>query len=68
MIDAYKDVAAYCRNRHLDYFYFTTGDLDREVGEEDRLAIEQAVRANPQLTPIFQHGIGTVYKVSGTSP
>jgi hypothetical protein len=63
MVAAYKDVAAYCRDRHLDYFYFTTQDLDREVGEEDRQAIEQAVRANRQLAPVFQYGIGTVYKV-----
>jgi hypothetical protein len=65
MIGAYKDVVRYCHDRHLEYFYFTTEDLDREVGEEDRLAIEQAVRTNTQLTPIFQHGIGTVYRIAG---
>jgi hypothetical protein len=65
MIGAYKDVVRYCHDRHLGYFYFTTEDLDREVGEEDRQAIEQAVRTNTQLTPIFQHGIGTVYRIAG---
>jgi hypothetical protein len=62
-IEAYKDVAAYCVSRNLQYFYFTTQDLDREVGEEGRARIEAAVRANQELMPIFQHGIGTVYKI-----
>jgi hypothetical protein len=62
-VDAYKNVSAYCSERHLQYFYFTTQDLQREVGEDERAAIERAVRANQALTPIFQSGIGTVYKV-----
>ena len=65
MVEAYKDVVDYCQRRGLGYFYFTTQDLDREVGEDDRAAIERVVRANPQLIPIFQYGIGTVYKVKG---
>ncbi len=65
MIGAYRDVVTYCQNRRLEYFYFTTQDLDREVGEEDRQAIEQAIRTNPQLTPIFRYGIGTVLRVRG---
>jgi hypothetical protein len=63
MVGAYEKVAEYCVARGLQYFYFTTEDLSREVGEEDRAAIERAVRANPELVPIFQSGIGTVYKV-----
>jgi hypothetical protein len=63
MVDAYKNLESYCKERGLQYFYFTTQDLDREVGEDDRQAIERVVRANTALTPIFQYGIGTVYKV-----
>lgn len=63
IVDAYKNVNDYCLERHLQYFYFTTQDLEREVGEDERAAIERAVRANPFLKPIFQYGIGTVYKV-----
>lgn len=63
IVDAYKNVNAYCRERGLQYFYFTTQDLAREVGEDERAAIERAVRANQALTPIFQYGIGTVYEV-----
>jgi hypothetical protein len=63
IIGAYRDLAAYCRNRGLTYVYFTTQDLERETGDQDRQEIEHSVRQNPELTPIFQAGIGTVYKV-----
>jgi len=63
MVGAYADLQGYCTRRGLQYFYFTTRDLEREVGEDDRQAIERVVRANQALTPVFQYGIGTVYKV-----
>jgi hypothetical protein len=63
ILDAYRDLPAYCRSRGLDYVYFTTEDLSRETGDEDRQAVQRIVRDNPELTPIFQAGIGTVYKV-----
>jgi len=66
MVAAYSRVAEYCQDRGLQYFYFTTQDLGREVGEDDRAAIERVVRENPALTPIYQYGIGTVYRVAGT--
>jgi hypothetical protein len=63
MIGAYRDLANYCRNRGLDYVLFTSQDLSREVGEEDRQAIERVVRENPRLKPVYQGGIVTVYKM-----
>jgi hypothetical protein len=64
MIAAYRDLPAYCRSRGLGYVYFTTDDPGREVGDEDRLKIGQVVKANRELLPLFQAGIGTVYKVA----
>lgn len=64
IINAYRQVAEYCRERNLQYFYFTTEDLGREVGDEDRAAIEKVIRENPRLTSIYQHGIGTVYQIN----
>jgi hypothetical protein len=63
IVDAYRDVGAYCKSRNLRYIYFTTEDLLRETGEEDRKAIEQLFRTSPALTPIYTAGIGTVYRV-----
>jgi hypothetical protein len=60
---AYRDVAKYCREHGLTYLFFTTGDLEREVGDEDKLAIQQSVATNPELERVFQAGIGTVYRV-----
>jgi hypothetical protein len=55
-IGAYRDVAKYCRAHGLSYFYFTTGDLEREVGDEDKQAIQQSVATNPELERVFQAG------------
>jgi hypothetical protein len=64
ILDAYRNLPAYCRSRGLDYVYFTSEDLSRETGDEDRLAVQRIVRGNPELTPIFQAGIGTVYRIA----
>ena len=63
MIDEYKRVADYCHERHLQYFYFTTQDLDRELGDDDRAEVAKSVQANPRLTSVYHYGIGTVYRV-----
>jgi hypothetical protein len=68
MISAYKNVVPYCRARGLSYIYFTTEDLSRETGEDDRRAVEASIRANPELEPVFTSGIGTVYRIRPTSP
>ena len=35
MVDAHRNLPAYCASRGLTYVYFTTEDLSRETGEED---------------------------------
>lgn len=68
IVGAYRDLPGYCRSRGLQYVYFTSEDLEREVGDEDRREIVRVVAANPELTPIFQAGIGTIYKVAAARP
>jgi hypothetical protein len=67
MVNAYRNLAAYCARRGLTYVYFTSEDLSRETGEEDRLAVERIIRAEPALVPVFTVGIGTVYRVRPSS-
>ncbi len=67
-IAAYRDIAKYCREHGLSYFYFTSHDLEREVGDEDQQTIQRAVAANPELERVFQAGIGTVYRVLPARP
>ena len=63
MVNAYRNLAAYCASRGLTYVYFTSEDLSRETGQEDRAAVERIIRADPALVPVFSAGIGTVYRV-----
>jgi hypothetical protein len=67
MVNAYRSLAAYCASRGLTYVYFTTEDLSRETGEEDRLAVERIIRTDSALVPIFSAGIGTVYRIRSSS-
>jgi glycosyl transferase family 87 len=67
MVNAYRDLAAYCARRGLEYVYFTSEDLSRETGDEDRQAVERIIRSDPALVPIFSAGIGTVYRVRPSS-
>ena len=67
MVNAYRNLAAYCASRGLTYVYFTTEDLSRETGEEDRLAVERIIRTDSALVPIFSAGIGTVYRIRSSS-
>lgn len=64
MIGAYRDVVRYCHSRGLQYVLFTSEDLAREVGEEDRAAIEKEVRGNRELVQVFENGIARVYRVT----
>ncbi|HML16149.1 MAG TPA: hypothetical protein VK419_03950 [Bryobacteraceae bacterium] len=63
IINAYRNVVPYCRSRGLQYLYFTSEDLEREAGPDDREAIGRSIEANPELTPVFRAGIGTLYRV-----
>ena len=64
MVGAYRNLAAYCRGRGLEYVYFTSSDLERETSDEDRQEIQKVVRGNAELVPVFNSGIGTIYKVA----
>ena len=63
-VAAYRDIAAYCRSRGFEYFYSNADDTSRWTDEPGEVkAVHQAVRENPDLTPLFTSEFGTVYKV-----
>ena len=63
ILGAYRSVDIYCERRGLNFIYFTSDDLSRETGDEDRNAIAQEIRANSHLKPVFSAGMGTIYQV-----
>ena len=64
IVSAYRNIADYSRSRNLSYVLFTTQDLSRETGEEDRQAIEKSLQENPRLKPVYRTGIATIYRVT----
>jgi hypothetical protein len=61
-VELYRELPAYAHDHGADYIYYTTADLRRDMGDSDTTAIENAIRGNARLMPIYQAGIGTVYR------
>ncbi len=64
MVNAFRDLGAYCRARGLQFVYLTKEDLSRETDDNDRKAVEQLVQADPSLTLIHKAQLGVIYQVS----
>jgi hypothetical protein len=60
----YRDIAVYCRNHGFQYFYSTSDDVARWTDDPEEIqAVRKAVHENAELTPQFESGYGTVYRV-----
>lgn len=67
VVATYRDIATYCRTQGFEYFYSTTDDTARWMDDpEQNKAVRKALRDNPELTPVFEYGFGTVYKVGSS--
>jgi len=63
MVGAYGDLPDYCHGRGLQYVYFSSNDLDRELGDDLREKVQQTVGNEAGLTPIHKTPLGEIYKV-----
>jgi hypothetical protein len=61
-VELYRELPAYAHDHGADYIYYTTADLRRDMGDSDTTAIEKVIRTSAGLTPIYQAGIGTIYR------
>jgi hypothetical protein len=64
IVNAYRNAAAYCQARGLQYLYSTPDDLDRFTEGANIDRVLAAVRDNPRLRPVFTDAAGTLYQVS----
>ena len=63
MVGVYGDLNAYCHTRGLQYVYFSKNDLDREFGDVLRKEVQDEVKSQAGLTPLYATPRGTIYKV-----
>jgi hypothetical protein len=63
MVAFYGRLVDFAHAHGAGYVYFTSEDLDREVGGEDKAAVMRAITTNPDLTAIEHTKIGTIYRV-----
>jgi hypothetical protein len=64
IVNAYRNAAAYCQARNLQYLYSTPDDLSRFTEGESIDQVLAAVRSDPHLRPVFTDQSGTLYQVS----
>jgi len=64
IINAYRNAAAYCKTRDLQYLYSTPDDLSRFTEGESINQVLAAVRSDPHFRPVFTDSAGTLYRVS----
>jgi hypothetical protein len=64
IVNAYRNAAAYCQARQLQYLYSTPDDLSRFTEGESIDQVLAAVRSDPHLRPVFTDSAGTLYQVS----
>ncbi len=63
MVAFYSRLADFARAHGAGYVYFTSEDLGREIGGEDKEAVMKAIATNPNLTVIERTPNGTIYQV-----
>ena len=64
-LELYRGLVAYARQHGASYVYSTTSDLRNDMPGEGADAIEQVIRTNPALAPIYKSAGGTVYELRG---
>jgi hypothetical protein len=62
MVHWMTDLAPFARDHGLTYFLFAGVDARQGMANEDREAIEQAIRSSPDVVPVYQTQTATVYR------
>jgi hypothetical protein len=64
-VELYRGLVPYARQHGASYVYSATSDLRNDMPEEGAAAIEQVIRTNPGLAPIYKSAGGIVYELRG---
>jgi hypothetical protein len=62
-VDAYRNIAPYCRSRGIGYIYSTSEELSRWGRPEEALPAIQSLLDNPELQRIYSDAYGNVFRV-----
>ena len=57
------DIVPFAREHGLTYFVFSGVDVRQGMADDDRDAIEKAIRSNPDLSPLYRAETATVYRL-----
>jgi hypothetical protein len=62
MVQWMTDLLPFAQQRGLTYALFAGVDARQGITNEDREAVEKAIRSSPDLSPLYQTETATVYK------
>jgi 4-amino-4-deoxy-L-arabinose transferase-like glycosyltransferase len=62
-VEQFDSLVTYARLHGISHVYFARFDARQTITEEDRLAMENSIRSNPDLIQVFSKGAATVYRI-----
>ena len=63
IIDWMSNFRAFTQEHRLTYFAFSGTDFREGITSEDAYAIQEAIRSNPNLSPLYRAETATVYRL-----
>lgn len=63
MVHWMTDIVPFAHEHGLTYFVFSGVDVRQGMADDDRAAIEKAIRSNPDLSPLYRAKSATVYRL-----
>ena len=63
IIDWMSNFRAFTQEHGLTYFAFSGTDFREGITSEDAYAIQEAIRSNPNLSPLYRAETATVYRL-----
>ena len=64
-VELYRGLVPYARQHGASFVYSTSSDLRNDMAGEGAAAIQQVIRTNPELAPLYRSPGGTVYELRG---
>ncbi|HXP84590.1 MAG TPA: hypothetical protein VN841_07715 [Bryobacteraceae bacterium] len=62
-VELIRDLVPYARQHGISHVYFARSYVRQTIPEQDRIAMEDSIRSNPDLIRIFSQGEATVYRI-----
>ncbi|MBY0505724.1 MAG: hypothetical protein K2X03_17550 [Bryobacteraceae bacterium] len=63
-VKCFRDIDRFAGERGFRYLYVNQSDFRRDLAEEDKTAVMNALRRHPALQPVYRSARGVIYEVA----